>query len=461
MYDLIILGGGPAGYLAAERAGHGGLKTLLIEKRFIGGVCLNEGCIPSKTLLHSAKILDHAQHGEAYGVRAGHAAIDQKAVIARKNRIIRTLGAGIRAQLKASRVDVSEGAGEILGRENGRIRVQVGGETFAAPRLIVATGSEPLVPPIPGVKEGLASGFVLTNREILALETPPASLVIIGGGVIGLEMASYFNSVGARVTVIEMLDRIAGPTDREISAILQKSYEKRGVAFRLGSRVTGLRPGVVEFEDGSAGGQPQQIAADKVLLSIGRRPVTTGFGLERLGVFVDKGRIVVDEACQTNVPGVYAAGDVNGRWMLAHVAYREAEVIVNTLLGKKDAMRYDAVPSVIYTSPEVGCVGETEESCQAKGIDYRVATLPMNYSGRYMAENADGNGICKILIDPAHPRLIGCHLIGSYASEIVAAAAMLIDSEMGIEEIKTLIFPHPSVSEIIREAIFSLPEQGS
>ncbi len=453
MYDLIILGGGPAGYLAAERAGHGGLKTLLIEERALGGVCLNEGCIPSKTLLHSAKILDAARHGGDYGVSIGGAALDQKAVIARKNRIVSKLVAGVKAQLKASGVTVKEGRGEILGRENGLVRVKVGEEIFAAPKLIVATGSAAIVPPLHGLREGLHNGFALTNREILALETVPQSLVIVGGGVIGLEMASYFNSAGARVTVIELLDKIAGPTDREISAILQKNYEKKGVVFKLSSKLTALAHDGLEFEEG---GQRRKIPADKVLLSLGRRPVTQGFGLETLGVYVDEGRIVVDARGQTNVPGVYAAGDVNGVWMLAHAAYREAEVIVNNLLGKKDRVHYRAMPSVIYTQPEVACVGETEESCRAKGIDYRAATLPMSYSGRYLAENAAGDGICKILIDPARQRLIGCHLIGTYASEIVTSAAMLIESEMRIAQIKELVFPHPSVSEIIRETIFKL-----
>ena len=452
MYDLIILGGGPAGYLAAERAGHGGLKTLLIEKRAVGGVCLNEGCVPSKTLLHSAKLFDYAKHGESYGITVSGAAIDQKAVIARKNKIVRNLVAGVKAQLKDAHVTIKEGQGQILGREPGQVRVQVGEEIFTAPRLIVATGSEAIVPPIPGAREGLASGFVLTNREILALETIPESLVIVGGGVIGLEMASYFNSVGSKVTVIEMLDKIAGPTDREISAILQKNYEKKGVTFKLNAKVTGLPDGGVEFE---AHGQPQRIAAERVLLSIGRRPVTAGFGLETLGVLVENGHIVVDEQGQTNVPGVYAAGDVNGVWMLAHAAYREAEVIVNNLLGKKDRVRYQAVPSVIYTNPEVGCVGETEETCKAKSMAYKVVTLPMAYSGRYMAENVGGDGICKVLIDERR-RLIGCHLIGSYASEIVTSAAMLIESEMKVDDIKEFIFPHPSVSEIIRETIFRL-----
>jgi len=453
MYDIIIIGGGPAGYLAAERAGHGGLKTLLIEKRFIGGVCLNEGCVPSKTLLNSAKILDHAKHGEPYGVTTSGASIDQKAVIARKNKVVRNLVAGIKSQLKASHVTVKEGLGEIVGRQDGIVKVKVGDDVFEAPRLLVASGSEALVPPIPGAKEGLAAGYVLTNREILNLEVIPKTMVIVGGGVIGLEMASYFNSVGAKVTVVEMLDKIAGPTDREISAILQKNYEKKGVTFKLACKVTGLPKGQVEYEEK---GVKQSVEADYVLLSVGRRAVTSGFGLENLCVLVERGHIVVDDMGQTNVPGVYATGDVNGVWMLAHVAYRESEVVINNLLGKRDVMRYDAVPSVIYTSPEVGCVGETEESCKAKGIEYRVASVSMNYSGRYMAENAAGDGICKVIVDPVRQRLIGCHIIGSYASEIIIAASILIETEMKVEDIKEFIFPHPTVCEIIREAIFQL-----
>ena len=455
MYDLMVLGGGPAGYLAAERAGHAGLKTLLIEKRALGGVCLNEGCVPSKTLLHSAKLLDYARHGEAYGVTTTGASIDQKAVIARKNKVVRNLVAGIKGQLKASQVTVKEGFGQIVGRTNGIVSVKVGDEVFEAPRLIIASGSEALVPAIPGAKEGLAAGYVLTNREILNLDVIPETMVIVGGGVIGLEMASYFNSVGTKVTVIEMQDKIAGPTDREISAILQKNYAAKGVAFKLSCRVTGLPKGAVEYEEN---GVRQRVEAEYVLLSIGRKPVTAGFGIENLGVLIDKGHIVVDEIGQTNVPGVYASGDVNGVWMLAHAAYRESEVIINTLTGKRDVMRYHAMPSVIYTNPEVGCVGETEESCQAKGIDYRVASVSMNYSGRYMAENAAGDGICKVLIDPKRQRMIGCHLIGSYASEIIVVAAMLIETEMKIEDIKEFVFPHPTVCEIIREAIFQLQE---
>ncbi len=453
MYDLIILGGGPAGYLAAERAGHGGLSVLLIEKRTLGGVCLNEGCVPSKALLNSAKIFDHAAHGEKYGVTTTGAAIDQKMVIARKNKVVRNLVAGIKGQMKANHVTVKDGFGEILGRENGIIRVKVSDEVFESTRLLVASGSEAIVPPIPGAKEGLEKGYVLTNREILNLEVIPASLVVVGGGVIGLEMASYFNSVGSKVTVVEMLDKIAGPTDREISSILQKNYEKKGMTFKLSCKVTGIPKGFVEYENNGA---KETIEAEYVLMSIGRRPVTTGFGLETLGVQVDRGHIVVDDKGQTNVPGIFAAGDVNGVWMLAHAAYRESEVVINNLFGKKDVMRYNAMPSVIYTNPEVGCVGETEETCKAKGMEFKLASISMNYSGRYMAENDGGDGICKVLVDPVRSRMIGCHIIGNYASEIIVIAAMLIETEMKIEDIKEFIFPHPTVSEIIREAIFQL-----
>ena len=453
MYDIIVLGGGPAGYLAAERAGHAGLKTLLIEKRALGGVCLNEGCVPSKTLLNSAKIFDYANHGDKYGVTTTGAKIDQKAVIERKNKVVKTLVAGIKAQLKANHVTVVNGLGEIVGRKDGIVTVAVGAEQYQGKRLLICTGSEAIVPPIPGAKEGLAAGFVLTNREILDLTTIPESFVVVGGGVIGLEMASYFNSVGSKVTVIEMLDKIAGPTDREISTILQKNYEKKGITFHLKSKVTGITGNAVEFEN-EAG--KHSVPANNVLLSIGRRAVTTGFGLENLGVLVERGRIVVDDQGQTNVPGVYATGDVNGVWMLAHAAYRESEVVINNLTGKKDTMRYNAVPSVIYTNPEVGCVGETEESAKAKGIACKVANITMNYSGRYMAENAGGDGICKVIADAARNRIIGCHIIGNYASEIITTAAFMIESEMKIDDIKEYIFPHPSVAEIIREAIFQL-----
>ena len=453
VYDLIVLGGGPAGYLASERAGHAGLSTLLIEKRFIGGVCLNEGCVPSKALLYSAKVFDYTKHADKYGVTVQGSSLDHKAVIARKNKVVKALVTGIKGGLKKNNVTVVEGLGEITGKTAEGYEVKVNNETYTAKRLLIATGSMPLVPPIPGAKEGMEKGYVLTNREILDLDHVPGSLVIVGGGVIGLEMASYYCSAGSKVTIIEMLDHIAGNTDKEISNILMKNYQKKGVDFKLGAKVVEIKEGSVVYE---LNGEKLSVQADKILMSIGRRAVVNGIGLENIGVEIERGHVKVDAHGQTNIPGVYAAGDVNGTSMLAHTAYREAEVCINNMLGKKDIMRYNAIPSVIYTNPEVGCVGETEESAKQKGIEYEIANISMRYSGRYVAENEGGDGICKVLVDKKYRKLIGAHMIGNYASEIIYGAGMMIETEMRVEDIKEIVFPHPTVCEILREAIFEL-----
>ena len=454
IFDLVVIGGGPGGYLAAERAGHAGLKTMVIEKRAFGGVCLNEGCVPSKTFLNSAKVFDYANHASAYGVNIdGKAKVDQKFVVERKNGVVKMLVSGVKGQLKRNHVVMKETEGFIEGKTDEGIIVKAGEEKVIAKRLIVATGSMPVVPPIPGLRENLETGVVMTNREVLDLTEIPAKLVVIGGGVIGLEMASYFSSVGSKVTVVEMLNKIAGPTENEISSILQKSLEKKGVDFKLGCKVTAVeKDGVVYEKDGKS----EKVAADKILCSIGRRAVTQGFGLENLNVNLERGAIVTDDMMRTNVANVYAVGDVNGKVMLAHTAYREAEVAVNNILGKKDRMRYNVIPSVIYTNPEVGSVGETEESAKAKGIDVKCVSIPLTFSGRYIAENTDLNGICKLVINKKTNTLIGAHVIGSYSGEYIVAVSAMIDLEVDIENIKKLVFPHPTVCEIVREAIFSI-----
>ncbi len=454
IYDLVVIGGGPGGYLAAERAGHAGLKTMVVEKREFGGVCLNEGCVPSKTFLNSAKVLDYANHADAYGVKVkGENSIDQKFVVERKNGVVKMLVSGVKATLKRNKVKAVSGEAFINGKVDDGFSIKVGEEEVIAKRLIIATGSMPVVPPITGLKENIESGLVLTNREILDLEVIPKTLTVIGGGVIGLEMASYFSSVGTKVTVVEMLNKIAGPTEAEISSILQKSLEKKGVVFNLGAKVTAIESdGVVYEKDGKT----EKIISEKVLLSIGRRAVTQGFGLENINVNLERGAIVTDDQMKTNVANVYAVGDVNGKVMLAHTAYREAEVAVNTILGKKDAMRYNVIPSVIYTNPEVGSVGETEESAKAKGLDVKCVSIPLTYSGRYIAENTDLSGICKIVINNKTNTLIGAHIIGSYSGEYIVAVSAMIDLEVDIENIKKLVFPHPTVCEIVREAIFQI-----
>ncbi len=450
-YDLIIIGAGPAGYLAAERAGHNGLNTLLIEKRFIGGVCLNEGCIPTKTLLYSAKIFDSINDGEKYGVSAKDAVIDHKVVIERKNRVVRTLVAGVKSQLKKNNVTIVEGTGKIIGKNSDDYSVQVSKEIYNGKRILIATGSMPFIPPIIGLKEELEKDYVLTSSEILNLEKIPSSLVVIGGGIIGLEIASYFNSIGCKVTIIEILDHIAQGTDREISEILKKDYEKKGITFILNSKVTEIKNQCVTFQ---INGEKKEIAAEKILISTGRKPVITELGLENINIEIENGKIKTDEKGKTNIPNVYAAGDVNGISMLAHTAYREAEVCINNIIGNKDLMRYHAIPSIIYTNPEVASVGETEESAKAKGIDYEIQKTSMRYSGRYLAENEGGNGICKILIDKKYKKLIGVHMIGNYSSEIIYGVSLMIETEMRIKDVKEIVFPHPTVSEIIREAVF-------
>lgn len=450
-FDLIVIGAGPGGYLAAERAAHAGLKTLLFEKRALGGVCLNEGCIPSKALLNSAKTYQHALHASDYGVSCADVKLDQNAVIARKRKVVRTLVSGVEYKMKSAGVTVVMEQALIHGKTSEGFAVEAAGSTYTGKRLLIATGSCAVVPPIPGVRENLGT-MVLTNREILELTEVPAALTVVGGGVIGLEMAAYYAAVGSKVTVIEMLDHIAGATDREISKLLQKELEKNGITFLLSHKCLSIEPGKVWVE--APDGQKLAISADKVLLSIGRRPNCEGLGLESIGIRFDRTGIQTDPMCRTNVPDVYAIGDVNGHHMLAHTAYREAEVAVNVMMGKPDAMRYHANPSVIYTQPELSGVGKTEEECKEKGIDYEVRKLSMRYSGRFVAENEGADGLCKILVDKKKRNILGVHLIGAYSGEIIWGAAEMIEMQLRITDARQIIFPHPTVSEIIRETLW-------
>lgn len=452
-FDLIVIGGGPGGYLCAERAAQGGLKAAVIESRHMGGTCLNEGCIPTKTLLNSAKLYRHATESAAYGVTSEGVSFDHAKVIARKAKVVKILVTGVESTMKANKVTVIRAEAHIQGKKDGMFQVSAGGETYAASRLAIATGSEAVVPPIPGVKEGVESGFVVTNREILNQTTLPKDLVVIGGGVIGLEMACYFASIGVHVTVIEMMPKIAGNTDAEICGLLMEEYGKRGMEFKLSCKVLRVTSDSVIYEEN---GEEKEVKCDSVLMSAGRRPSTKGVGLENLGIEMDKSAIVTDRHMCTNVPGVYAVGDCNGKLMLAHTAYREAEVAVNHMLGIKDEMKYNAIASVLYTDPEVASVGESKQSAEAKGMNVKEVKLPMMFSGRYVAENQGGKGFIKLVVDVDKKRLVGCHMVGNYSSEIIMTTAMMIDTELPPERLKKLVFPHPSVSEIIREAIFHI-----
>jgi len=452
-HDLIILGGGPAGYFAAERAADAGLGTLLIEERALGGVCLNEGCIPTKALLHSAKLASAARHGEEFGVFADNIRIDHAKVIERKDKVVGKLVGGVAATLKQKQVDVVRAQGVVRGRNDDGFTVEAGGEIYEGKRLLVCTGSEVIIPKIDGLKQALVSGFAMTSRECLELDHVPESFVIVGGGVIGLEVANYFAIAGSQVTVVEMLPEVGGAIDADVAKNLRANLERLGVRFLLESKAEGFAgDGVlVSNADGV-----MAVPADKVLLSIGRKPRISGAGLESIGLYIDKGAVVTDSRMRTNVPGVWAAGDVNGKSMLAHTAYREAAVCISNMIGVKDSMNYDAIPQVIYTSPEAAGVGETEKTAEAKGYSFDKAVLPMQYSGRYVAENAYGDGFVKALICRKTSRILGLHMVGTYASEIILAMAILVGSKWSAGAAGKIVYPHPSVGEILRDVLIEV-----
>ena len=447
-HDLIILGGGPAGYTAAERAARGGLNTLLIEKRALGGVCLNEGCIPTKTLLYSAKIWHLAEDAKKYGIEASADQFLMDKVNARKNKVVRKLVAGIKGKMTNAGVTVVTGEGEILAPTTPQeYSVKVGEETYTAPRLLLASGSETFVPPIPG----LDTVDYWTSREALESKELPKSITIIGGGVIGMEFAAFYNRVGVEVHVIEMLPEILGGMDSEMGALLRAEYTKLGVKFYLQHKVTSVAPeGVtVEFEDNSF-----VIPTERILLSVGRRPVTEK--LSPLGLEMEGRGVKVDATMRTSLPGVYAAGDVTGYSLLAHTAVREAEVAVDNMLGKNAQMSYRAIPGIIYTQPEVAGVGMTEDQLKKEGISYRKHQLPMAFAGRFVAENEMANGVCKILIGE-DDTLLGAHMLGNPASELIVVIAVAIERGIKAHELASVVFPHPTVGEIIKETIESSP----
>lgn len=445
-YQVIIIGGGPAGYTAAEAAGKAGLSVLLFEKQNLGGVCLNEGCIPTKTLLYSAKTYDGAKHASKYAITVSEASFDLSKIIARKSKVVRKLVLGVKSKLTSNNVTIINGEAKILDKN----KICCGEEIYECDNLILCTGSETFIPPISGID----TVNYWTHREALDNKELPASLAIVGGGVIGMEFASFFNSLGVKVTVIEMMDEILGGMDKELSALLRADYAKRGITFLLSTKVVSLAQSeegvLVSYENADGAGN---VTAEKLLMSVGRRPVTKGFGLENLNLQrTERGSILVNGQMESSLPGVYVCGDLTGFSLLAHTAVREAEVAVHAILGKTDTMSYRAIPGVVYTNPEIAGVGQTEESLIAKGIAYRAVKLPMAYSGRFVAENEGVNGVCKVLLGD-DDTILGAHVLGNPASEIITLAGMAIEMKLKAAEWKKIVFPHPTVAEIFREAL--------
>lgn len=446
-YDIIIVGGGPGGYIAAERAGAKGKKVLLVEKGHLGGVCLNEGCIPSKTLLYSSKMFHAAAHGAKYGVLVDNPRFDLGSAMARKLKVMETLRKGVASLMRQFKVEVVAGEASMVDSHT----VKVGEKSYAAQNVILATGSSPIRPPLPGADRK----HVLTSTEIFDIEALPKAVAIIGGGVIGCEFACFFAQVGVKVTVIEMMPEILPVVDAELVGLFKRALSSDlGVDFRTGAKAESIGENTVTID---TAGKKDTVPADLVLLAIGRTPNTQGLGFEKIGLDMDRRGIKVDEQMRTNIPNVYAIGDVNGRSMLAHSASRMAEVAVNTLCGGRDRMRYEAVPWVVYTAPEIASVGLTEAEAQKQGRAVKVSKLPLSVSGRFLAENEGFRGLCKVVVDAKSEALLGLHLIGSYSSEIIYGAAAMIEGEYRVRDIQEIIFPHPTVGEVFRDALHALP----
>ncbi len=443
MYNLAILGGGPAGYNAAAMAAKAGYNVVLFEKNALGGTCLNVGCIPTKTLLYSSKMYYNAVNASKYGVTAADVTFDYGKIVARKNKVIRKLNAGIRAKMKDNNVEVVTGEASVVTNIDGVVTIACGEEQYQAERLLICTGSVVAIPPIPGVD----TAEYWTSTEALDTKEVPESLIVIGGGVIGVEFAGLFATLGTKVTVIEMAPEILPGIDTEISALLREELTKKGVEFHLSSKVLHVATGCITYSD--AEGEHQATAAN-VLLCVGRKPSLDG--IKELGLEPFRNGIKVDEHMRTSASNVWAAGDITAVSLLAHTAEREAEVAVHDMLGVADAMHYRAIPGVIYTSPEVAGCGATEDALRAEGVEYHVHKLQMTHSGRFVAENEGGNGLCKVITD-AQNRIIGVHMIGNPCSEIISTACVAIEMGMTADALHRVVFPHPTVGEIIKETV--------
>ena len=439
-YFLAIIGGGPAGYTATEVASKAGKDVVLFEQNALGGTCLNVGCIPTKTLLYSAKQYFNATHGDKYGVTAENVAFDYVKMQQRKTKVVRKLVAGIRAKLNNEHCTVINGAASVVSRTDEVVTIACGDEQYEAENLLICTGSTNFVPPIPGIQD---NDHVWDSTAALDAKELPASIAIVGGGVIGMEFATLYHELGVPVTVIEAMPTILPNIDSDIVAILREKYEKAGIKILTSTKVVSINEGKLIVESGEV------IEADKILVSVGRRANLQG--LEALtDLEFNRGAIVVDDFMKTNLDHVYAAGDVTGKIMLAHVAARQAEVAVGRMLKQIPVQRiaYNAIPSVVYTNPEIACVGITE-----KDFDAEVRTLPMTFSGRFVAENEGETGLCKMLIDRKSHSVLGVHMIGNPCSEFVAAASFAVRMGYTVDEFKQVVFPHPTVSEILKEIL--------
>ena len=441
-YDVAVLGGGPGGYVAAIRLAKLGKKAVLIEKDNVGGTCLNRGCIPTKALLHSAEVYEQALHAADYGVFVEGASYDYTKIAGKKDEVVGKLRGGIEFLLKKAGVDVIKGTGVVEAK--GKITVD-GKESVEADDIIIATGSKPSKVPIPGID----SEGVVDSDGVLAFTQAPEALVIIGGGVIGIEFASLFNALGKKVTVIEMLPKILGNVDDDITQRTHTLLKKQGIDIFTSAKVTKIEKGVTVYFE--MDGETKSVKAQTCVVAIGRSPVTSEIGLEALGLKMNRGFVEVDERMKTNVDGIYAIGDITGKAQLAHVASEQGLVAAHNIAGQDKRMHYDVIPACIYTRPEIASVGITEAAAKEKGINVKTGSFLPAANGKSMIAG-EQSGIVKVVTDADTGEILGAHLMCHRATDMIAEVCAAMRAEGTIEELSDTVHPHPTVSEMIMEA---------
>jgi dihydrolipoamide dehydrogenase len=456
-YDVVVIGGGPGGYVAAIRAAQLGLKTACVEMRkSLGGTCLNVGCIPSKALLTSSEKFAEAKHGLAkHGIKVGSVELDLAAMMANKDKVVKENTTGIEFLFKKNKVDWLRGKGRLVSATEVAVEGDGGTETVGARNVIIATGSD--VTPLPGLE--IDERRVVSSTGALALAEVPKRLAVIGGGVIGLELGSVWGRLGAEVTVIEFLDRILPGMDGEVSKQMQRILSKQGMGFKLSTKVTGAKLGnaaVALTVEPAKGGAAETVEADVVLVAIGRRPYTDGLGLEAAGVRMDpRGRVEIDRNWRTSAPGIYAIGDVVDGPMLAHKAEDEGVAVAELIAGQHPHVNYDAIPSVVYTWPEVAQVGRTEEQLKAEGVQYKTGKFPFTANGRARALGMT-DGFVKVLADARTDRVLGVHIIGANAGDLIAELGLAMEFGASSEDIARTCHAHPTLTEAVKEAALAV-----
>ena len=443
MYDVVIIGGGPGGYVAAIKAGQLGAKVALIEKDVVGGICLNHGCIPTKALIKSAKVYETLQKSTDFGVKAENVTFDWNKIVERKNTIVNQLTNGVSFLLKKNKVEVIQGYGEIVNKN----QVKVDNKILDTKNIIIATGSSAIMPPISGAQEAFDNKILLTSKELLTIDKFPKSLTIVGGGVIGIEFASIFSMLGSKVTIIEKLPTILANMDEEIQVAYTKKLKKDGITILTDAAVTKINKNFTTYE---LNGKEKTVNSEIILMAVGTRANSVAF--DHLKLNKDRANIDTNEYLQTSIPNIYAIGDVNGKYMLAHVASHEGIVAVNHMLKKEtQPMDYTKVPACVYGSPEIASIGLTEQEAKERNLKYRVSKVPLAAIGKALADG-EREGFIKLIVDEKYLEIIGVHIYAYQATELISEYSLAMIAEATAYELAQAIHPHPTLSELTLEA---------